>query len=156
MTTREEQQAPSHIKETSDGERPYIIHPEDNDLFVRTGRQVIEGCRLSISVEVWMKELDEMFLFIHSWIQKCSKQIIACYAVPRNVVTAIFFVPKSQTFDFDLADLLAELSIKLQKFNVGPVEIHQIPEDELNRFIIPEMCAEIYSNVKKPHHTVAS
>lgn len=156
MNTREEQHAPSHIRETSDGERQYIIHPEDNDLFVRTGLQVIEGCRLSISVEVWLKEIKGMFSNIYSWIQEHLDKIVSCYAVPRNVGTALFFVPQSNSFDFDLADLLAELSVSLRKYNVGPVEIHQIPECELDRFIIPEMSVEIYSHAKQSHSTVAS
>lgn len=157
MATQKKKHAPSHIHEATDSGRQFIIHPEDNDLFVRTGYQVIEGCQLSISIEVWLQEIKNMFSCIHSWIQEHLDQIVSCYAVPRNAGTALFFVPLSKSFDFDLADLLAELSVRLmQEYYVGPVEIHQIPENELDRFIIPEMSVEIYSNAKKSHPTMAS
>ena len=38
------------IREDRDGERPVVLRPDDNDLFVQTGRQVIRACRLSIAI----------------------------------------------------------------------------------------------------------
>jgi hypothetical protein len=158
MDTDQNKQTASHISEDVDGGRQYILHPENNDLFVRTGRQVIEGCRLSISVEVWLDEIKAMFDYLHTWVQEQGLgRIVACYAVPRGIGTRLFFVPRGDSFDFDLADLLARLSIQLmQKFNVGPVEIHQLPWDELDRFVVPEMAVEIYSDAGRAHQTVAS
>lgn len=148
-----------HIREEADGERQYVLHPEDDDLFVRTGRQVIEGCRLGISIEVWLDELRAMFDSVHEWVkeQGLASRIVACVAVPRGVGTGLFFVPRGESFDFDLADQLAKLNINLMRqFNVGPVEIHQLPEDELDRFVVSEAAIEIYRDANRPHQTMAS
>ncbi|MFA7236228.1 MAG: hypothetical protein WC058_05120 [Phycisphaeraceae bacterium] len=50
--------APVTIRNDVDGDRPLILHPEDNDLFVRTGRQVIDACGLHIGVELWLREMN--------------------------------------------------------------------------------------------------
>ena len=146
-----------HILEDADGERQYVLHPENNDLFVRTGRQVIEGCRLGISLEVWFGECKAMFDEVLEWAKVRANQIRACYAVPRGVGIGLFFVPRSESFDFDLADHLAELNVKLvRSFNVGPVEIHQVPADEIDRFIIPKTAREVYSDADRPHQAMAT
>ena len=146
-----------HIREEQDGESQYVLHPLDNDLFLRTGRQVIDGCRLGISIEVWFHECDSMFEDVAKWAADRSDRISACYAVPRGVGMCLFFVPVSESFDFDLADQLAELNSRLVRtFCVGPVEINQIPADEKARFIAPNTAREIYPHADRPPQAVAS
>ena len=158
MTTNQENLAYSHIHEGVDGETRFVLHPENDELFTRTGKQVIEACRLDISIEVWFHERNSMFDHILRWIneKELSDKILGCYAVPRGIGIGLFFVPCQKTFDFDLADQLAKLSAQLvQGFNIGPVEIHQLPEEEMDRFIIPEAAIEIYRNAGKSHQTMA-
>jgi len=144
-----------HIREAVDAERQFVLHPENDDLFVRTGRQVIEACRLGISVEVWFGECKDMFERVSQWARGHAAQVSACYAVPRGTGIGLFVVPKSQSFNFDLADELAELNRELvQKFNVGTVEIHQVPGDELHRFLVIEESRQVYSDANSPHQTV--
>lgn len=143
------------IREAVDGERQFVLHPENDDLFVRTGRQVIEACRLGISVEVWFGECKDMFEHVSEWARGHAGQVIACYAVPRGTGIGLFLVPKSQSFNFDLADELADLNRELvQKFNVGTVEIHQVPGDELGRFLVIEESRQVYSDANSPHQPV--
>ena len=158
MTIEQDKQTGSkpYIREDVDGEREFVFHPKDNDLFVRTGRQVIYGCRLDISIEVWFKECDAMFEDISRWAAKRADRILACYAVPRGVGIGLFFVPRSESFDFDLSEDLADLTSKLMHtFNVGPVEIHQIPDGEKSRFIGSNTACEVYLNADESHPAVA-
>ena len=99
----------------NDADRRVILHPENNHLFVRSGKQVIEACRLSISIDVWMNELAALMGHVQRWAAQRASRVRACYCAPRGAKTVVFFVPASQGFDFDLADELAELTSQLVK-----------------------------------------
>lgn len=156
MTAQDNQQShrEAHIREDTDCEKQYVIHPEDNDLFVRTGRQVIEGCRLSISVEVWLEECHSMFEHVHQWATERSDAVKCCYGAPRGAGLAFFVVPKADEFNFDLADELAELSIALKQYNVGTVELYQIPTGEIERFVAKETARLVYRDAGSAPETV--
>lgn len=137
------------IRAQGDGDRPVVLHPEDDDVFVRTGRQVIEACRLGISIEVWMHEFREMLGHVHRWAQQHGSRIRACYAAPRGASIGLYFVPRTETFDFDLAEELAPLNRDLVKaFNIGMIEVHQIPERERDRFISPEAVRTVFCDAQ--------
>ena len=67
MSETAPEQRDVHIHASRDVERQFVLHPADNDVFVRTGKQIIEGCRLSISIGVWLEELRGMFGFLAEW-----------------------------------------------------------------------------------------
>jgi hypothetical protein len=142
-----------HIKEDADGHRPVLLHPEDNDLFVRTGKQVIEACRLGISVELWLSEFQAMLEEVQRWTAARAASVRACFAAARGARVALYFVPPHDQFDFDLAEQLAELNAELVKrFNIGMVEIYQIPWAELDRFINPKSARQIYGTEQPAAH----
>ena len=67
----------------------------------------------------------------------------------------MFFSPKSTAFDFELADCLSVLNLELiQRFNVGTVEVHQIPWNEIDRFVDTESTKLIYGEHYKPPEAV--
>lgn len=143
------------ITESSDGDKPYLLHPEDDNLFVRTGRQIIHACRLGISVEVWLDELRSLTEFVRVWSAGRSERVRSCYCAPRGSVLLLFFSPSSPTFDFELADGLAELNLELnQKFNLGAVEVHQVPLNEIDRFVDTESALLVYGEHFKSPATV--
>lgn len=149
MTTEQDNQIGRrpYVREDADADRQYVFHPKDDDLFIRTGRQVIYACRLDISIEVWTQECESMYEEVSNWAAQRADRILACYAVPRGIGIGLFFVPRSESFDFDLAEELADLTSKLVRtYNVGPVEIHQIPDDEKVRFIGSNTAREVYLN----------
>ena len=138
-----------------DDDRQIIIHPADNDLFVATGKQVIEACRLHISVDVWFQELSAMLQEVRSWAQKRGSQVRSCFCVPRGTRVILFFVPATPQFDFDLADALAILNGELVKgFNVGMIEVRQIPWDELDRFLNTDKAKLVYGEQPESHQPV--
>lgn len=122
------------ISDKVDGDRRFVLNDGD-DTFVRTGHQIINGCRLDTSIEVWLAELETMAEHLAAWSDQRKDRITSCYVWPRGATIAVFFVPTQPSFNFDLADELAILTTDLHRFNVGPVEIHQVPERELSRFL---------------------
>jgi len=134
-----------HLHENHDGERRYIIHPGDNDIFVRTGRQIIDACQLRISLEVWYDEFTQMLEFINTWCGQNSDAVRSCVCTTRAARVMLFFAPKSESFDFVLEDKLTDLDIQIRgKFSVGTVELGQIPVNEMDRFVVIEDSKQVY------------
>jgi len=154
-TERDTSSQPLRIHEQTDRDRPVVLHPEDDDLFVRTGQQVIQACHLDISIEVWLDEFRSMLNEVAQWCNEHQNGVRACYAAPRGGSIGLYFVPQSESFDFDLADLLAPLNRDLvKKYNVGMIEIHQIPQHELDRFIPPNTKRVVFPHEPGAHQAV--
>src|SRR5437867_9646333 len=81
-----------------------VLHPADDDLFVQTGKQVIDACKLNISIEVWLRELDSLLDDVRQWFGQRATRVKACYCMARGSRIVLFFVPAIGRFDFDLAD----------------------------------------------------
>lgn len=137
-------QEPGVINEQHDGSRDFLIRSSNDDLFMRTGKQIIEHCRLGISVETWMKEVHDLFGQVQEWCEKRHDKVRCCYAAPTAKVT-LFFIPTSEAYDFDLGEDLANLTVTLvQNYNVGMIETRQVPWSERERFIRDESSRAIY------------
>jgi hypothetical protein len=137
MPTPTSKNQPVHVP--SQDESQFVLHPGDNDAFVRTGRQIIEACRLSISISVWLDELKEMFAQVREWCAQRPEKIQGCLAAGRGSKIVLFFVPQGKSFHFDLADEMTELNRELvTRYNIGTVEVGQIPASEIERFLDPE------------------
>ncbi|MBI5763184.1 MAG: hypothetical protein HZA51_06635 [Planctomycetes bacterium] len=133
------------ISEARDGASQVILHPQDNDLFIRTGRQVIESCRLGISVDLWLEEMESMQRNVAAWCAERANSIASCYCFPRGPQICLFVSPIGSTYDFDLAEQLTDLNLTLlREYNVGTVEVYQVPHAELNRFIDPQTARHIH------------
>ena len=153
MTTPAKTDA-KHIRE-SDGD--FLLHPSNDDLFARTGKQIIEACQMSISIAVWMEELNQMLSEVKAWCAKRSDKISACLAEGRGSEVLLFFVPVGNQFNFDLADELADLNRELvTDFNIGMVEVGQIPEAEVNRFMDLEKVRIVYGRLPETHQAVGT
>jgi hypothetical protein len=143
------------INETRDAERPVLLQPATNDLFVRTGRQVIEACQLSISVEVWLDELQNMLAQVSQWCTERSDKISFCAAVARGSKVILFFTPNGSAFNFDLADDLTDLNRQIVTgYNLGMIEVAQIPLAEIERFFDPMAAKLVYGKLPAASHPV--
>lgn len=135
----------THLYEGRDGDAQFVFHPEDNDLFVRTGQQIISHCRLGISLGLWFEELNDTLAEVAAWASARAAQVRACCCSPKGAKVVFFFAPTGGAFDFDLADDLAKLNDDLlKKFNVGMIELHQVPFAELDRFVDVEGTKVVY------------
>jgi len=145
MTAPKKTTDPIRIEKSRDGDSSVILHPADNDLFVRTGKQVIASCQLSIGLEVWLDELAAMGRRVHEWCHERRDRVRACYCAPRGPRIVYFFMPPADCFDFAMAEALADLGMELDAgFNVGTVELHQVPWKESGRFVDPSSAKLIY------------
>lgn len=152
--TAKSQQA-HRIDAAKDAKQQFLISPENKDLFMRTGKQVVEACQLGISVETWLQELIATFDFVRRWAKENQERIRSCYCSPDGGRVTFFVAPRSESFDFDIADDLAELNIQLiREFNVGRVEIHQIPWGEMDRFLTVEIARLVHGEAIRSHRAV--
>ncbi len=155
MTDQVGKNSVTRISEADHGNDEYLLHPESNDLFVRTGRQIIAGCQLGISVELWLNELSSVMKRVHEWSDKYHDRIRTCYCAPSAGSVVFFFAPPSDRFDFDLADSLVELNLEVRRsFNVGMVEMRQVPWAEFDRFVDLEAGKRVYGDHFRPSPTV--
>jgi hypothetical protein len=135
MTERKgDSQVKLTIDERGDADRPILLRPEDNDLFFRSGKQVVAACRSQVSVELWIQEANSMVQNVAKWAEEHSDKISACYVANTPTGPAFYFVRRTEGFDFDLADILVDLNTNLVKnFNVGMVSVHQIAATDAQR-----------------------
>lgn len=137
-------ETPSKIDARADSDRTFVIAPENQDLFVRTGQQIIAHCQLGISVELWLIEIGALAERAREWCQQ-RPAVRSCYCAPRGARVIFFVAPVAESFDFDLADAMALFTLDLLKsFNVGAIELLQVPWDNFDRFIDPETAQHVY------------
>jgi len=127
------------IDELDDGQRNFILQKLGDDRFVRTGKQIIEACELQISIDSWRQNLAELCTEMWKLASARAGRIKACFVVPRAGRVHVLFVPLTGQFDFELADELAKLNIRLrrQRMMYGLIEASQVPESELGQFLEP-------------------
>ncbi len=120
-----------------DGDRAYVLSPLDNDRFVRTGKQIIEACQLHIGYESWKQNLADLWEEVKTLGRLHRSRVGQVLMLPRNGTVHVLFVTDGGSFDFDLAEALAELNIRLrrQEGMYGDVEASQIPKGEFGRFV---------------------
>jgi hypothetical protein len=148
--------SPSRIDGLHDAQRNYVIAPENRDLFVRTGRQVIAACDTQMKIERWLEVYEAMLGAVRDFAEDHADRVAECYAVPRGAKTALSFVPRSQSFDFELASELAKLQFDFhQRFAniVGAIEVGQIPSWDLRRFLDPDAAERIFPPVSSSIHS---
>jgi hypothetical protein len=95
-----------------------------------------------------------MIQMVAEWANRHNQQVSECHAVLRPSGIAFFIVPKKDSFDFDLAAEIVDLDREVEGFNVGQVELYQVPAAELRRFAAPADCIQVYSNADSAHSPV--
>jgi hypothetical protein len=155
MTSSQANQPAHHIRADHDGDRRFLLHPSNDDKFVRTGKQIIEACELKIGIEVWFENLNFMLEHVRQWCQQWAKHVQACIAAPQGSRVALYFMPHGEQCDFDLYDGLAILNRDLiMQFNVGMIDVYQIPASELETFVESQYATVVYGDVPAAHQPV--
>ncbi|MBU0717397.1 MAG: hypothetical protein KJ749_04040 [Planctomycetes bacterium] len=145
MTDTKAREEPVRIHEKGDAGRQFLLQPADDDLFVRTGKQVISACKLGISIELWLQEFHGTVEAVLEWCTERSERISVCHCAPMTSKIVFFLAPTAGHFDFSLADEMADLNRDLRRnFNMGMVELHQVPENELDRFLPLDSARKVY------------
>ena len=146
-----------HVTTIHSCESTVALQPDGQgkERFYRTGKQVIAHCELGISIEVWFEEFQGMVAEVEAWAEQHASKIRSCYCSPNGSHVTIFVAPTSESFDFELAGELADLnSDLLRKFNIGNLEIHQIPWAEADRFINFPSSRRIYGEPRVSHSSM--
>jgi len=153
--TRDKSQAAAYIHQQADGDRQFVLHPDNDDLFVQTGKQIIEACRLNIGIKVWLDELRAVIDHVSSWCSQRATHIRSCLASPRGGKIVFFFIPPGEHFDFDLADDMSNLNREIiQQFNIGMIEVYQLPWAEVWNFMHADSARLIYGEQPSAHPAV--
>lgn len=128
------------ISAKHDADREFVLSKLNNDVFVRTGKQIIDACELHIGVESWKSNLADLWEEISRLANQHADRVSETYLIPRSGTVHALFVTKGALFDFVLADALAELNLKLRRSRAmyGDVEASQIPTNELSQFVRDE------------------
>src|SRR5690606_30341815 len=104
-THHETSRTPLHLREQVDGNRQVVFHTKNNDLFVRTGKQVVDACRHATNLQAWFDDLNSMLEHVAHWCEQKTEQVQACYAAPQGNRVALYFMPHGKQFNFELADM---------------------------------------------------
>jgi len=143
-----------HVQHTDES---VMLHGPQDDIIMRTGKQIIEACELRTSLDLWRHEFNDMLEFVKTECQKFARQVDACFLSPRGAKLLLVFIQTSPSFDFDLADKLTEVEITLQnKFNVGFTEVMQVPISEADRFINFNGVVHVFGKSGESYQTNAS
>ena len=115
--------------------RSVLITPLDEDRFIVRGESVIRACNLTINAQLWWDELVAAMEEVSAWshLRQGKLRDVVCDVGSAKV--RFYFSTSGKQYDFDLADELTDLELKLHReFNLGYVEVMQIPHDAMNRF----------------------
>lgn len=134
-----------HIHEHHVADKNVMVHYKDEDRLLLTGRSMINSCKLGISVETWLDELENAIGEVGAWCAERSEKVQQAYLVPKSPQLPFYFVQVQAAYDFDLADEITTLNTNLiRNYNLGMIEMFQIPESELDRFVSVDQSRKIY------------
>ena len=115
-----------------------------DDWMVKVASQLIDACNLQTNVQLWLQEAMDLEKRVSEWCGT-KPNVGDCFASYASQGITFFLVMDSATFDFALAGELASQTHQLPSvFNVGPIEMHQIPSDEADHFVNPQRDRRIY------------
>ena len=124
-----------HVRESD--ERRIVLEKLNNERFVRTGRQMIEACDLHLAVTDLLSNLHELHHDAKKLAQKQGGRVKSVCMIPRSGTVHLFFITNGEEYDFELADRLAEMNLKLRRESklYGDVEATQLPAGEVTQFL---------------------
>jgi len=129
-----------------DGE--VVVTPKDRSLFLISAEKATEACRDAMQREEGIARFESEFLVpLHDWCVAHSEPVRACYVgLPAGHIP-VFVVKSSRQFDFDLAEEIASLELKLSDsgWRIGMSQLPDADEESLATFFSPEGALEVYA-----------
>lgn len=128
-----------------------VVCPEDEDRFVMASGHVVSACQCMIAANRVLDQFKEDFLpHLHNWCAARASQVRACYVpfLSSGVCMKVFVVARSEVFDFDLSDAIAELEMELHR-KKWPCDILQVSAgslEELQAFFNPEQSIQVFGD----------
>lgn len=129
----------SVIHQLQHAAQQYRIITTDEEIILRTGEQIVRACQLQISANAWAQNFHLMLEHVARWCEERKGKIALALVELRSGKVVFYFIPKSEFFDFGLADDEADLDIFLNtRGAIGYAESRQIPGWEIDRFVSSE------------------
>ncbi len=150
MTSPQRSTADHIHLDATDTERQVFITGENEDRFILPVPEAVRHIQVGESRSIWNDELNAMLSMVYEWCRQPDKQkhIVGCHAAPCDGSITIFVVPARGRFDFDLADEITELGIRLSKdYPLIPSNVFQIPgnsPDDLAQFVDTRIAITLY------------
>lgn len=138
-TTTETTSQKQTIHELQHAAQRYRIITSDEDIFERTGEQIVRACQLQMSVSAWRQNFALMIEHVGNWCKERSGRVALALVELRSDKAVFYIIPSSEQFDFALGLEQADLDIFLNtRGAIGYVETRQVPAWEIERFVAPE------------------
>lgn len=134
----------------NDGERQVVVSPEDEDRFVVTCQDAAEACLQSREVLKWSHTFQKVLSFIRNDLDQSIERVMSCFVGPADGHLACFVIAKSSSFDFELAEVLADLEREIATAfpDFTYIRVQQIPRSTdteiLNTFFDPGKTIQIH------------
>ena len=131
---------PVQVDSARNAEQRFVFSPENNDIFVKTGRQVLAACQLADDVaaafKAWQGQFGVMLEFVADWANRQAERVRNVVVVGRGGKLILMLLPTDEAFDFDLAEASSDLRFDLMKLfsAVGEIDILQVPVWDWQRF----------------------
>ena len=129
-----------------DGE--VVVTPKDRSLFLISAERATEACRDAVRREEGIARFESKFLVpLHEWCVAHEGRVRACYVPLPMGHLQVFVVTTSPQFDFDLAEEIAALELRLSRggWRVRVVQLPEADERSLATFFNPEGALEVYA-----------
>lgn len=134
----------------NDGERQVVVSPEDEDRFMMTCQDAAEACRQGREAMQWGNTFRKVLSFIREDLDSSIDRVRSCYVGPADGHLACFVIAKSSSFDFELAEVLADLEREITTAfpEFTYIRVQQIPQSTdielLNTFFDPGKTIQIH------------
>lgn len=131
-----------------EGDRPVVVSPDDQDRFMITCEMAAQTCRQALKMQEWREQFYSLLASVHQWAKSRTGDIDGCYVSPIEGGLAVFVVPRTDRYDFELCDAPTDLDIALsQKYPLCRCDVLQIPgkdPERLRTFLDPQRAILIH------------
>jgi hypothetical protein len=124
------------------------VTPEDQDIFFISAERAAEACVEAVRLEERVARFKRAFLLpLHEWCVGHADRVSACYVPQPTGHVQVFVITASPRFDFELAEELAALELRLAKagWRVGVLQLPHAEEASLAAFFNLEGALEVYA-----------
>ena len=125
-----------------------VVAPKDYDLLLVCVEKATELHRKPIERGERVRRLQaELLVPLYEWCVARKEKILACYLPIPGVHIQVFIVTKSEKFDFDLAEEMAALELRLARmgWRIGVMQLPNASPESLAAFVDPYGALQVYA-----------
>lgn len=117
------------IRLSFESKQTVVVIPENEDRFLITSRAAAQACQRAESEQEWSAQFSDFLKFLHGWCESHSDKVRACYVTVGDNGMNVLILLRSDHYDFDFDDDLADLDLTLfQQFPMCTADVIQVPD----------------------------